>query len=169
MIIILFFWYLSTDEDSTKRKAGAFFIVGLASFCLLSLFVNGLKYGIDIDGGEELTLRVQPKTDDNGEQTQAPTQDDMNKACNILEERLNATGTAEVQIIHSGDRILMQIPRMSDDDKINKEMMDDLVAKITQIAKLELLAVHPEGRMYLAHPQIIKKCNFVYFKAKNKK
>ncbi len=159
LIIILFFWYLSTDEDSTKRKAGAFFIVGLASFCLLSLFVNGLKYGIDIDGGEELTLRVQPKTDDNGEQTQAPTQDDMNKACNILEERLNATGTAEVQIIHSGDRILMQIPRMSDDDKINKEMMDDLVAKITQIAKLELLAVHPEGRMYLAHPQIIKKCN----------
>ena len=159
LIIVLFFWYLSTDQDSTKRKAGAFFIIGLASFCLLSLFVNGMKYGIDIDGGEELTLRVQPKTDDNGEQTQAPTQDDMNKACNILEERLNATGTAEVQIIHSGDRILMQIPRMSDDDKLNKTMMDDLVAKITQIAKLELLAVHPEGRYYMAHPDIVKKCN----------
>ena len=103
LLLVLFFWYLASELDSTKRRAGALFIVGLAAFCLLSLFVNGVRYGIDIDGGEELTLRVQPKTDDEGNPTVAPTEEDMAKACNILEQRLNATGTSEVQILHSGD------------------------------------------------------------------
>ena len=74
LLIVLFFWYLATELDSAKRKAGACFIIGLASFCLISLFVNGMRYGIDIEGGEELTLRVQPKLDDEGNPTVAPTE-----------------------------------------------------------------------------------------------
>ena len=116
LLIVLFFWYLATELDSAKRKAGACFIIGLASFCLISLFVNGMRYGIDIEGGEELTLRVQPKLDDEGNPTVAPTEEDMAKACNILGERLNATGTAEVQILHSGDKILIQIPVIDRND-----------------------------------------------------
>ncbi|MBE6419928.1 MAG: protein translocase subunit SecD [Akkermansiaceae bacterium] len=150
LLIVLFFWYLSTELDSTKRRAGAFFIVGLASFCLLSLFINGMRYGIDIKGGEELTLRVQPKLDANGEPTIAPTEEDMAKACNILEQRLNASGTAEVQILHSGDKILIQIPLLDPNDaENNKKLMDEMVHKITQIANLELLEVHPTATVLL--------------------
>lgn len=158
LLIVLFFWYLASEMDSTKRKAGALFIVGLASFCLLSLFVNGMRYGIDIDGGEELTLRVQPKTDDEGNATVAPTEEDMAKACNILEERLNATGTSEVQIMHSGDKILIQIPLLdANDAENNKKLMNEMVDKITQMAKLELLAVHPENGSLLARPEVQEK------------
>ncbi|MBR3695580.1 MAG: protein translocase subunit SecD [Akkermansia sp.] len=160
LLIVLFFWYLSTELDSTKRKAGAFFIVGLAAFCLLSLFANGMRYGIDIKGGEELTLRVQPKLYDEGNPTVAPTEEDMAKACNILEERLNASGTAEVQILHSGDKILIQIPLLDPNDtENNKKLMDEMVAKITQIAKLELLDVHPESGRILAQPDVREKAN----------
>lgn len=158
LLLVLFFWYLASELDSTKRRAGALFIVGLASFCLLSLFVNGVRYGIDIDGGEELTLRVQPKTDDEGNPTVAPTEEDMAKACNILEQRLNATGTSEVQILHSGDKILIQIPLLdANNAENNKKLMDEMVAKITQMAKLELLAVHPENNRLLSLPAVHEK------------
>ena len=160
LLIVLFFWYLATELDSAKRKAGACFIIGLASFCLISLFVNGMRYGIDIEGGEELTLRVQPKLDDEGNPTVAPTEEDMAKACNILGERLNATGTAEVQILHSGDKILIQIPVIDRNDaENNKKLMDELVAKITQMAKLELLDVHPESNRLLANPGVNEKAD----------
>ena len=159
LLIILFFWYLATDQDSTKRKAGAFFIVGLAAFCLLSLFINGVRYGIDIKGGEELTLRVQAKLDDEGNPTVTPTEEDMAKACNILEERLNATGTSEVQILHSGDKVLIQIPLLDmNNAEENKRKMDEMVAKITQMAKLELLAVHPRSDEFMGNDEVQVKC-----------
>ena len=159
LLIILFFWYLATDQDSVKRKAGAFFIVGLASFCLISLFVNGMRYGIDISGGEELTLRVQAKLDEEGNPTVAPTPEDMAKACNILGERLNATGTSEVQIMHSGDKVLIQIPLLDrNNPENNKLLMDEMVKKITQMAKLELLAVHPRTTELLADAEVQAKC-----------
>lgn len=155
LLIVLFFWYLATELDSAKRKAGAFFVVGLASFCLLSLFVNGMRYGIDIKGGEELTLRVQPKLDEEGNPTVAPTEEDMTKACNILGERLNASGTAEVQILHSGDKILIQIPLLDPNNaENNKKLMDEMVSKITQMAKLELLGVHPDSNRLMANPSV---------------
>ena len=145
LLIVLFFWYLSSDIDSTKRRAGAFFIVGLAAFCLLSLFVNGMRYGIDIKGGEELTLTVQPKIDEKTNEAIPPSAQDMEAACNILEKRLNATGTSEVQIMHSDDKVLIQIPLLHEDEAENKALMDEMVSKITQIAKLELLKVHPQS------------------------
>lgn len=158
LLIVLFFWYLSTEMDGTKRKAGAFFIIGLTSFCLLSLFVNGMRYGIDIKGGEEITLRVQPKLDANGEPTIAPTEEDMAKACTMLEQRLNATGTAEVQIIHSGDKILIQIPLLDPNNaENNKKLMDEMVERITQIANLELLEVHPNNAQLLNDPLVVTK------------
>lgn len=37
--------------------------------------------------------------------------------------------------------------------------MDEMVAKITQIAKLELLDVHPESGRILAQPDVREKAN----------
>lgn len=154
LLLVCFFWYLAAENDKTKRSAGTFFIVGLAGFSLLSLFVNGMQYGIDIKGGVELTLEVQPKMDDNGN-TVPPTEQDMEQACAILEERLNSTGTSEVQILHSNNKVLIQIPQQdSQNEQRNKEKIDAMVKMLTKMAKLELLAVYPEYTSVLADPEI---------------
>ncbi len=149
LLIVLFFWYLAAEEDKVKRNAGTFFIIGLCSFSLLSLFLNGMHYGIDIRGGVELTLEVQPKLDDHG-QMAPPTPEDMQQACDILNERLNATGTSEVQILHSGNKVLIQIPQQDSDPEKNKEKLDAMVKMLTKMAKLELLAVYPETDRVIA-------------------
>ncbi|MBQ8479854.1 MAG: protein translocase subunit SecD [Akkermansia sp.] len=154
LLLVLFFWYLASENDKAKRNAGTFFIVGLSAFSLLSLFVNGMQYGIDIKGGVELTLEVQPKMDDNGN-TVPPTEEDMEQACAILGERLNSTGTSEVQILHSNNKVLIQIPQQdSKDEAKNKEKIDAMVKMLTKMAKLELLAVYPNYGNVLADPEI---------------
>ncbi len=153
LLLVLFFWYLAAEHDKTKRNAGTFFIIGMAAFSLFSLFVNGMHYGIDIDGGVELTLEVQPKMDDNGN-TVPPTEQDMEQACAILGERLNSTGTSEVQILHSGSKILIQIPRQDSDDAKNQEKVDAMVQMLTKMAKLELLPVYPDYMTVLANPEV---------------
>lgn len=146
LLVVLFFWYLSAENDKVKRNAGTFFIIGLAGFSIFSLFVNGMHYGIDIRGGVELTLEVQPKIDDQTGQLTPPTEDDMQQACDILGDRLNSTGTSEVQILHSGNKILIQIPQQdSQDEERNREKIDAMVNMLTRMAKLELLSVHPES------------------------
>ncbi len=139
-----FFWYLAAESERTMRFVGSFFIIGLSAFSIVSLMDRGMQYGIDISGGVELTLEVQPKIDDQG-QIVPPTADDMQMACTILDERLNATGTSEVQIIHSKDKILIQIPQQDKDPEVNKQKLDAMVTMLTKMAKLELLAVHPRS------------------------
>lgn len=151
LLIVLFFWYLASENDKVKRNAGTCFIIGLTAFSLLSLFMNGMHYGIDISGGAELTLEVQPKMGDNG-QLVPPTEDDMQQACDILNERLNATGTSEVQILHSGAKILIQIPQQDSDPVVNKEKIDAMERTLTKMAKLELLAVYPDSASVIADP-----------------
>lgn len=151
LLIVLFFWYLAAEQDKVKRNAGTFFIVGLSAFSLLSLFLNGMHYGIDIRGGVELTLEVQPKMDDHGSMV-PPTEEDMQQACDILNERLNATGTSEVQILHSGNKILIQIPQQDDDPDKNKEKLDAMVKMLTKMAKLELLSVYQGSEHVIADP-----------------
>ncbi len=139
-----FFWYLAAESERTMRFVGTFFIIGLSAFSIVSLMDRGMQYGIDISGGVELTLEVQPKIDDQG-QIVPPTADDMQMACTILDERLNSTGTSEVQIIHSKDKILIQIPQQDKDPEVNKQKLDAMVTMLTKMAKLELLAVHPRS------------------------
>lgn len=151
LLIVLFFWYLASENDKVKRNAGTCFIIGLTAFSLLSLVLNGMHYGIDISGGAELTLEVQPKMGDNG-QLVPPTEDDMQQACDILNERLNATGTSEVQILHSGTKILIQIPQQDSDPVVNKEKIDAMEKMLTKMAKLELLAVYRDTAAVIADP-----------------
>ncbi len=150
LLLVLFFWYLAAESDKVKRAAGTCFIVGISAFSLFSLFVNGMHYGIDIRGGVEVTMEVQSKIDDHGNELQ-PTEEEMQQACDILDERLNATGTSEVQILHSGNKILIQIPQQDDDPELNRQKLDAMVTMLTKMAKLELLAVYPKSREVIAH------------------
>lgn len=151
LLVVLFFWYMAAESDTIKRNAGTCFILGLAFFSLMSLFVNGMHYGIDIRGGVELTLEVQPKLDEQTGLLTPPTEEDMQQACNILEERLNSTGTSEVQILHSNNKILIQIPQQdTQDEEKNREKIDAMVSMLTRMAKLEMLMVHPDSARLIA-------------------
>ncbi len=156
LLLVAFFWYLSAEVDSLKRGAGSIFIVGVAAFSILSLFDQGINYGIDIKGGSELTLEVQPKIDEATGKQAPPSQEDMQQACDILNDRLNSSGTSEVQIIHSGNKILIQIPQQSSDDAVNKERLDAMVTMLTKMAKLELLAVHPNSNAITQQPEVLE-------------
>lgn len=158
LLLALFAWYMAAENDRTKRNAGTFFIVGLSAFSLLSLFVNGMQYGIDIKGGVELTLEVQDKLNETTNKLEEPTPEDMQQACDILDERLNATGTSEVQILWSGNKILIQIPQQDKDPVRNEEKIDAMVKTLTKMAKLELLSVYRNSDEVISHPETQAEC-----------
>lgn len=158
LLLALFAWYMAAENDRTKRNAGTFFIVGLSAFSLLSLFVNGMQYGIDIKGGVELTLEVQDKLNETTNKLEKPTEGDMQQACDILDERLNATGTSEVQILWSGNKILIQIPQQDKDPVRNEEKIDAMVKTLTKMAKLELLSVYRNSDEVISHPETQAEC-----------
>ncbi len=156
LLLGAFFWYLSSESDRIMRIAGSVFILGLATFSLVSLVNNGIKYGIDISGGAELTLEVQPKVDDTTGDVVPPSTADMEQAVDILNERLNATGTSEVQIIYSGNKILIQIPQLDKDPEKNKEQLDAMVRMLTKLVRLDLLPVHPDNDSIVNSPEVIE-------------
>ncbi len=156
LLLGAFFWYLSSESNRIMRIAGSVFILGLATFSLVSLVNNGVKYGIDISGGAELTLEVQPKIDELSGDVVPPTAADMEQAVAILNERLNATGTSEVQIIYSDNKILIQIPQLDKDAEKNKEKLDAMVRMLTKLVRLDLLAVHPNSSAIVSSPEVLE-------------
>jgi len=144
-LLLLFLWYLFSDNDRIKRVSGSWFIMGFCAFALISLYSNGIKYGIDIRGGQEFTLRIVPNVIDGVEQQITPEQ--LNSAKRIIDERVDGMGRLEASVVtKSPDRLVLQIPAQGDND--------DEVARtektLTQIAKLELLAVHPQNQQLVA-------------------
>lgn len=151
VLLGLFFWYLGSDQDRVKRNAGTFFIIGIASFSLFSLFQQGLKYGIDIAGGVSFTLSVEPNIGDDGKPIPL-TNEAMEQACVILTDRLNSTGANDV-IIRPKKKdnlnlIEVQIPAA---DPAKRE---ETKAILTKVAKLQILPVHPRNQELLAEGRV---------------
>lgn len=145
-LLALFFWYIGSDRESTKRNAGSLFILGLVAFSLFSLYSNKINYGIDIQGGVSFTLQVKPKLIDGVETL--PTKEGMQRAADTVRDRIDSTGAKEPVVMVIGeDKILVQIPTI-DPDEI--EAQKDT---ITRIAHLELLPVHPNNAQLVANRQ----------------
>ncbi len=135
----LLIWYLVADLDVVKRKVGSL-LIGLVIFvCGLGLWTQGLKQGIDLQGGTALTLRVQPK--DVG--AAPPSQDALEQARTVLSRRLAALEFVDEStvsiILQEPDRLIVQVPGA------NSEQQDQVERTVTKIAKLELMVVHPEN------------------------
>ncbi len=145
-LLALFFWYLGSDNERVKRNAGTFFIIGICSFSLFALFSKGINYGIDINGGVSFTLQVESKEMD-GQMVQ-PSPEAMQKAADIVRERIDSTGAKEpVVMVQGRNKILVQIPE-TDPAKIEEQK-----EIITKIAHLELLPVHPNNAELIASGQ----------------
>jgi SecD/SecF fusion protein len=141
-LLVLFFWYFATDFEVRKRNIGTVLILGLCGLCVLAIYPpkDTLKGGIDLIGGFSYTLQVQPKIDENTSQPIPLTKDDVEQAKSIVEKRLNALGTTEMQIVTQGtDQILIQIPGVAAEDA---EGVRDTLEKV---AKLELRKVNLDG------------------------
>ncbi len=140
-LLILFFWYFATEIERRKRNVGTILIVGIAALCALAIFPpkERLKGGIDIVGGSAFSLRIQPKEGVNGEMLPV-TVDQVNEAIRVIEDRLNARGTAEPLIAQQGeDGIIVQMPG------VEPEESAEIRTVLETVAKLELLEVSREN------------------------
>ncbi len=137
ILVILFFWYFATEIERRKRNVGTVLLVGVVALCIASIMPpkERLKGGIDIVGGSSFTLRIQPRVDENGNPMPI-TPDQVDKAIEVIEKRLNGMGTSEPLIARQGtDGILLQMPGVSPEES------EKIRATLQKVAKLELREV----------------------------
>lgn len=138
-LLILFFWYFATEIERRKRNIGTVLLFGICVLCLLAIFPpqERLKGGLDLVGGSEFTLRVQPREGVNGELLPVTTTQ-VDQAIAVIQRRLDGMGTANSMIIRQGDdQILVQMPGV--------ENADEVRTTLEQVAKLELREVSPRS------------------------
>lgn len=140
-LLILFFWYFATEIERRKRNVGTVLLIGVVAFCVAAALPpkERLKGGIDIRGGSSFSLHIQPKLADNG--TEMPiTPDQVEKAIEVIDKRLNAMGTAEPLIARQGTNgIILQMPG------IEPAESENIRTELQKVAKLELREVSPRN------------------------
>jgi SecD/SecF fusion protein len=142
-ILLLLLLYVGTAVHKTKRFTGTL-LVALAAFAsLYTVNALGLKLGIDLQGGSEFIVKLEPGKNADGS-ARAVTPSDVQQAISILEKRLNPKGEKDLALQPEGaDRVVIQMPGISPDE-VKKVRIE-----IQTVAHLEFRRVHPEGRMKL--------------------
>jgi len=143
-VLLLMLFYIGTTVHLRKRWYGSILIL-LMTFCALLTVRNmGIKLGIDLQGGSEFIVRLDPgMTADDKEKP--VTADSVQQAIGILEKRLNPEGQKDLLLAPQGtDRILVQMPG------VKSEEFDEVRQKIQQVAKLEFRIVHQNSSSKLA-------------------
>jgi SecD/SecF fusion protein len=142
-ILLLLLLYVGTAVHKTKRFTGTL-LVALAAFAsLYTVKMMGIPLGIDLQGGSEFIVKLEPGKNADGS-ARAVTPSDVQQAIDILEKRLNPKGEKDLALQPEGaDRVVIQMPGISTDE------IKDVRDKIQQVAHLEFRRVHPEGRSKL--------------------
>lgn len=140
LMIILFGWYFATEHERKKRNVGTTLVVVVCLLCALAITPPSqkLKGNIDIVGGSEFTMEVQPRLDEDGSSV-AVTKLDTENAKQIILKRLDAMGTAEpVSFLLGDNRFVIQMAG------IDKSTADSVREKLKTAARLELREVNRE-------------------------
>ncbi|MGI5487303.1 protein translocase subunit SecD [Microtetraspora malaysiensis] len=87
------------------------------------------KFGLDLAGGTTVTLS--PVTADG----KAPPQESLDRAVNIIRDRVNGTGISDAEVARSGDNIVISVPGAGRDEAIK------LVATTAEMRFRQVLAV----------------------------
>ncbi|WP_308066848.1 protein translocase subunit SecD [Microtetraspora sp. AC03309] len=98
-----------------------------ATIALQKAFVP--KFGLDLAGGTTVTLS--PVTTDG----KAPPQESLDRAVNIIRDRVNGTGISDAEVARSGDNIVISVPGAGRDEAIK------LVATTAEMRFRQVLAV----------------------------
>ncbi|MBB5036416.1 protein translocase subunit SecD [Prosthecobacter dejongeii] len=138
-ILLLLLFYVGTTMHDRKRKYGSLLILIATAFALWTINSMGIKLGIDLQGGSEFVVRLEPGKSDDG--TAKPvTPSSVQQAIAILEKRLNPEGNKDLTMQPQGDdRILIQMPG------VKAEEFADVRQKIQQVAFLEFRIVKPQA------------------------
>lgn len=142
-ILLLLLLYVGTAVHKTKRFTGTLLIALAAFASLYTVNALGLKLGIDLQGGSEFIVKLEPGKNADGS-ARAVTPSDVQQAISILEKRLNPKGEKDLALQPEGaDRVVIQMPGISQGE------IKDVRDKIQQVAHLEFRRVHPESRSKL--------------------
>ncbi|MES2734964.1 MAG: protein translocase subunit SecD [Verrucomicrobiota bacterium] len=138
-ILLLLLFYVGTTMHDRKRRYGSVLILIATAFALWTVNSMGIKLGIDLQGGSEFVVRLEPGKSDDGS-AKPVTQSSVQQAIAILEKRLNSEGNKDLTMQPQGDdRILIQMPG------VKAEEFADVRQKIQQVAFLEFRIVKPQN------------------------
>jgi preprotein translocase subunit SecD len=113
-----------------RRKKALIYLIGITVFSVLVLGAtfavgNSPLLGLDLEGG--VSVRLTPTTDATDEQ--------IEQAITIMNQRINSLGVAEPDIHREGGTIVVQIAGLKDEDK------DKAIALVGQTAELRFRPV----------------------------
>lgn len=158
-LLILLFWYLATDKEKIKRNVGSIIVVAIFFLSLFAIIspsnlgevitgkksfkdAHNLQAGIEIVGGTSFIIEVKENKVFNEETKKEETIEldarAMDTAKVILEERLNKSGVLDAPVTIQGNRLEIQIP------KISTEEADRLKELLTTAAKLTIHKLHAQ-------------------------
>ena len=144
VLLMLLLVYVGTTELRRKRILGTVLSVLGAALALYIIEQMGLKKGIDLQGGSEFIVELQPAADTDGKVREI-FPGDIQQAISILEKRLNPDGAKDLLLAPQGDnRILIQMPGVTEAEVKNVR------TQIEKVAKLEFRLVHPNSEAELA-------------------
>ncbi|MBE7494230.1 MAG: protein translocase subunit SecD [Verrucomicrobiaceae bacterium] len=138
-ILLMLLVYVGTAVQTTKRRIGTVLILLATLSSLITVKQMGIALGIDLQGGSEFIVELQPGKSDDG--TVKPVGEaSVQQAMGILEKRLNPDGQRDMTMQPQGDtRIVIQMPGVKPEEIANVRKL------IQQVAHLEFRMVHPES------------------------
>lgn len=143
-LLMILLVYVGTTELKRKRILGTLLTVLATALALYTIEQIGLKKGIDLQGGSEFIVELQPSPDADGK-VKAVYPSDIQQAITILEKRLNPNGEKDLLLAPQGEnRILIQMPGVTEAEVKNVR------TQIEKVAKLEFRMVHPDSASEIA-------------------
>jgi SecD/SecF fusion protein len=143
VILVLLLVYIGSTVASKKRWTGTLLIFLATGFALYVIDIMGVKKGIDLQGGSEFILQIQPLEIDG--KIQAVSSNDVQQAIEIINKRLNKEGTKDIETRPVGeDRLSVAMPGISQEEIANIRI------QLQQVAKLEFRTVHPNNYALVA-------------------
>ena len=135
VFFVLFIGYFLTTETRKRMRLSVLLTLTLTGLCLSSLFMKDeagawkvkIKPGLDLRGGTQFLLELAGNT----------SRATLDQAVEVIRKRVDSVGVAEPVIQPVGEnRIIVQIPGVSEEDKASYRR------QLERVAKLEFTLVH---------------------------
>ena len=99
-----------------RQQGWVAFILALAISAAVVLYTNGLRLGLDLRGGSQLTLQVLPAG-----AIQQVDREQLDAVKDVLDRRINGLGVAESTLQTVGnDQLVLQLPGEQDPSRAAK-------------------------------------------------
>jgi SecD/SecF fusion protein len=143
VFFVLFIGYFLTNETRKRMRLSVLLTLALTGLCLSSLFSKDdqgawkikIKPGLDLRGGTQFLLELAGTT----------TKSTLDQAVEVIRKRVDSVGVAEPVIQPVGEnRIIVQIPGVSEADKASYRR------QLERVAKLEFTLVHERSEELVA-------------------